>query len=219
MIKIAPSILAADFAAMGQEVASLQAAGADLVHVDVMDGRFVPNISLGQGMVQAIRRNTALPLDVHLMIEEPERYIGEFAAAGADVISIHAEATRHLHRALGLVREAGAKAGVVLNPATSPEALRYILDKVDLVLVMTVNPGFAGQKLVPATLGKITRLRRMLDENGYDNVRIEVDGNVSFENAVKMRAAGADLFVAGTSAVFREGGIEANMKKLLECIR
>ena len=200
MIKIAPSILAADFAAMGQEVASLQAAGADLVHVDVMDGRFVPNISLGQGMVQAIRRNTALPLDVHLMIEEPERYIGEFAAAGADVISIHAEATRHLHRALGLVREAGAKAGVVLNPATSPEALRYILDKVDLVLVMTVNPGFGGQAFIPQMLEKITCLRRMIDESGYA-IDLEVDGGIVAQTARQVAAAGANVLVAG-SAVF-----------------
>ena len=200
MIKIAPSILAADFAAMGQEVASLQAAGADLVHVDVMDGRFVPNISLGQGMVQAIRRNTALPLDVHLMIEEPERYIGEFVAAGADVISIRAEATRHLHRALGLVREAGAKAGVVLNPATSPEALRYILDKVDLVLVMTVNPGFGGQAFIPQMLEKIACVRRMIDESGYA-IDLEVDGGIVAQTARQVAAAGANVLVAG-SAVF-----------------
>lgn len=200
MIKIAPSILAADFAAMGQEVASLQAAGADLVHVDVMDGRFVPNISLGQGMVQAIRRNTALPLDVHLMIEEPERYIGEFAAAGADVISVHAEATRHLHRALGLVREAGAKAGVVLNPATSPEVLRYILDKVDLVLVMTVNPGFGGQAFIPQMLEKIAYVRRMIDESGYA-IDLEVDGGIDARTARQVTAAGANVLVAG-SAVF-----------------
>lgn len=200
MIKIAPSILAADFAAMGQEVASLQAAGADLVHVDVMDGRFVPNISLGQGMVQAIRRNTVLPLDVHLMIEEPERYISEFANAGADVISIHAEAARHLHRALGLIREAGAKAGVVLNPATSPEVLRYILDRVDMVLVMTVNPGFGGQAFIPQMLDKIVCVRQMIDKSGYA-VDLEVDGGIDAQTAKQVTAAGANVLVAG-SAVF-----------------
>ena len=215
---VSPSMMCADALNLGADAVKLTEAGVQYFHYDIMDGDFVPNFMLGPDVIKAVRKVSAVPADIHLMVKNPERHLHLFDLKPGDMVSVHQESTIHLQRTLAAIRAAGAQAAVALNPATPLCMIEDVLPDLDMVVVMTVNPGFAGQKLVPATLGKITRLRRMLDENGYDNVRIEVDGNVSFENAVKMRAAGADLFVAGTSAVFREGGIEANMKKLLECI-
>ncbi len=217
--KISPSVMCADFFDLKNCIRQFEESKIDMLHVDIMDGSFVPNYTLGTDFVKILKANTAIPLDIHLMVENPESKLDWFQLSPDDYVAVHCESTPHIHKAVAAVKNKGCRALAALNPGTPICALDNITDDIDGVLVMTVDPGFAGQKLVPATLGKITRLRRMLDENGYDNVRIEVDGNVSFENAVKMRAAGADLFVAGTSAVFREGGIEANMKKLLECIR
>ena len=219
MTAISASMLASNFARMGEEACRMQAAGADFLHMDVMDGRFVPNISFGADVIRAVRKVSAVPADIHLMVKNPERHLHLFDLRPGDVVSVHQESTVHLQRALSAIRAAGAKAAVALNPATPLCAIEDVLPDLDMVLLMTVNPGFAGQKLVPATLPKIARLRAMLDSAGYPQVRIEVDGNVSFENAVRMRQAGADLFVAGTSSVFREGGIHANMEKLLSCIQ
>ena len=216
---VAPSLLSADFNNLGRDIEMINESEAGMFHMDVMDGVFVPNISFGFPVIKAVSRLARKPLDVHLMIVKPQRYISQVRDCGAAIMNIHQEACIHLHRTVAAIHDAGMKAAVTLNPSTPVETLRDIVGDLDMVLLMTVNPGFAGQKLVPQTLAKITRLRKMLDESGYAHVRIEVDGNVSFENAVKMRAAGADLFVAGTSAVFREGGIEANMAKLLDCIR
>ncbi|MDH3519304.1 MAG: ribulose-phosphate 3-epimerase [Myxococcales bacterium] len=199
-LRIAPSILAADFGALRDELASVEAGGADWIHVDVMDGRFVPNITIGPLVVEAVRRCTSLPLDVHLMIVEPERYVEEFVRAGAATLSIHAETCPHLHRSVAQIREAGARASVVLNPATPAAAVEPILADVDQVLVMTVNPGFGGQKFIESTLPKIETLRRWVDERELD-VAIEVDGGIGPETIARAARAGADVFVAGT-AVF-----------------
>jgi ribulose-phosphate 3-epimerase len=198
VIKIAPSILSADFAALADDVARVEAGGADQLHVDVMDGRFVPNITIGPVVVAALRKRTRLPLDVHLMIVEPERYVAEFAQAGADAITVHAEATPHLQRVLAQVRELGVRAGVALNPSTSPAALEYVLDDLDLVLVMSVNPGFGGQKLIDTAYAKLRAVRRLV---GARAIEISVDGGVKVEHAAPLAAAGADTLVAG-SAVF-----------------
>jgi len=198
--RIAPSILAADFAVLGAELASIQAGGADWVHVDVMDGRFVPNLTIGPLIVEAVRRSTSLPLDVHLMIVEPERYVEEFVRAGASTVGIHAETCPHLHRSVAQIREAGARASVVLNPSTPAASIEFVLDDVDQVLVMTVNPGFGGQKFIEGMLGKIETLRRWIDDRGLD-VALEVDGGIGPETIVRAARAGADVFVAGT-AVF-----------------
>ncbi|HZF51832.1 MAG TPA: ribulose-phosphate 3-epimerase [Polyangiaceae bacterium] len=197
---IAPSILSADFGILRDEVRAVEAARADWIHVDVMDGRFVPNITIGPLVVRAVRAATKLPLDVHLMIVEPERYVAEFAKAGADRISVHVEASPHLHRTLQQIRAAGAKAGVVLNPHTSEEQIRHVLPDLDLVLVMSVNPGFGGQTFIPSALPKIAALRQMIDRAGLP-VEIEVDGGISKATSRSVIDAGASVLVAG-SAVF-----------------
>ena len=194
-MKIAPSILSADFAALGEEIARVEAAGADQLHVDVMDGRFVPNITIGPVVVAAIKKRTRLPLDVHLMIVEPERYLAEFARAGADALTVHAEACPHLHRTLGQIRELGARAGVALNPGTTPDVLEYVLDELDLVLVMSVNPGFGGQKFIPSAYAKISQLRTMLGSRPVD---VSVDGGVKLEHARPLAEHGATVLVAGS---------------------
>ena len=216
---VSPSMMCADALNLGADAVALEKAGVQYFHYDVMDGDFVPNFMLGPDVIKAVRKVSKVPADIHLMVKNPERHLHLFDLRAGDVVSVHQESTIHLPRTLAAIRQTGAQAAVALNPATPLCTIEDVLPDIDMVLLMTVNPGFAGQKLVPQTLAKITRLRKMLDESGYPHVRIEVDGNVSFENAVKMRAAGADLFVAGTSAVFREGGIEANMAKLLDCIR
>ena len=197
-VEIAPSILAADFASLGDAVRAVERGGAALLHVDVMDGHFVPNISIGVPVVASMHRATQLPLDVHLMIENPERYIPAFAQAGAAMISVHQEATAHLDRALSMIREHGCRAGAVVNPATPVSTLSEVLGAVDLVLVMSVNPGFGGQKFIPGTLHKIAELSRLRREHGY-RFRIEVDGGVGPENVAELVRAGADILVAGTS--------------------
>jgi ribulose-phosphate 3-epimerase len=197
-MKIAPSILSADFAALGEAIARVEAAGADQLHIDVMDGRFVPNITVGPVVVAAIRKRTRLPLDVHLMIVEPERYLADFAKAGADMLTVHAEACPHLQRTLGQIRELGAKAGVALNPGTPPGVLDYVLDDLDLVLVMSVNPGFGGQKFIPSAYAKIRQVRTMA---GARPLEVSVDGGVKLEHARPLAEHGASILVAG-SAIF-----------------
>ncbi len=197
---LAPSILSADFGRLDEEVRAVEAAGADWIHVDVMDGRFVPNITLGPVVVDAVRRATKLPIDVHLMIVEPERYVDDFRKAGADLISVHVEASPHLHRTLQHLRSIGARAGVVLNPHTSEEAIRHVLGDLDLILVMSVNPGFGGQSFIPGALPKLRALRSMIDKAGLD-VALEVDGGVGPATSGAVAGAGARVLVAG-SAVF-----------------
>jgi ribulose-phosphate 3-epimerase len=200
MIKVAASLLAADFLKIGAEIDRIADAGADWLHFDVMDGMFVPNISFGPAVLEAAVRSNRLPCDVHLMIESPERYVESFARAGAKVITVHAEATRHLHRALRQIRDLGCLAGVSLNPATPPDCLKYVLGDFDLALVMTVNPGFGGQKLIPAAVRKVGYIRRMLDEAGV-SAEIEVDGGVDLTTAPMIIRQGATMLVAG-SAMF-----------------
>lgn len=197
MVKIAPSILSADFSLLGREVKDVEQAGADYIHIDVMDGHFVPNITLGPLIVEAIRPVTSLHFDVHLMIENPEQYIQNFANAGADYISVHAEACKHLHRTIYQIKETGVRAGVVLNPATPVEMIRDVITDVDLVLLMTVNPGFGGQKFIPNVLKKIEQVRRWRDEQNL-SFEIEVDGGVNAETAKLCVEAGADVLVAGS---------------------
>jgi len=214
MVKIAPSILSADFSRLGEEIAAIEHGGADYVHVDVMDGHFVPNITIGPLVVEAARRSTALPLDVHLMIENPDRYIPQFAEAGADILTVHQEAVPHLHRTVQLIRSLGKKAGVSINPATPVSTLEVILDEVDLILVMSVNPGFGGQSFIPSALTKIEALRQLIDRRGLA-VELEVDGGVKADNIRQVAAAGADVFVAG-SAVFGTADYGATIALLKE---
>lgn len=205
---IAPSILSADFARLGEEVRALETAKADWVHVDVMDGRFVPNITLGPPIVAALRKVTKLPLDCHLMIVEPERYVDDFAKAGADVISVHVEACVHLHRTLSHIRSLGKRAGVVVNPSTSEEALKYVYDVADLVLVMSVNPGFGGQSFIESALPKIERIRKAIDASGRA-IDLQVDGGVNEGTAPRVVSAGANVLVAGNAVFSKPSYAEA----------
>ena len=199
-IKIAPSILSADFSRLGQEVKAVEKAGADSIHIDVMDGHFVPNITVGPLVVKAVKKVTDLPLDVHLMIENPDLYLDDFVKAGSDVITVHAETVTHLHRLLGAIRDAGVKAGVSLNPATPLITIEYVLHQLDMVLVMTVNPGFGGQAFIPEVVPKIRALREMLTQRGIA-ADIEVDGGITADNIAQAAQAGANVFVAG-QAIF-----------------
>lgn len=211
-ILIAPSILSADFARLGEEVAAVEKAGADWLHIDVMDGRFVPNITIGPPVVKALRRVTKLPLDVHLMIVEPENYVEAFAEAGADTITIHVEGCVHLDRTLNLIRSLGKRAGVTLNPSTSEDTLRYVIDVVDQILVMSVNPGFGGQSFIPEMLPKVAAIRRMIDASKR-NIDLEIDGGITKDTAPMAIAAGARVLVAG-NAVFNGGDYAAAIASL-----
>ena len=214
MIKIAPSILSADFSRLGEDVQAVDRAGADYIHVDVMDGHFVPNITIGPLVVEALRKVTNKPLDVHLMIENPDRYIPEFAKAGADIITVHQEAVPHLHRTVQLIKSLGKQAGVSLNPATPVETLDLILDELDLVLVMSVNPGFGGQAFIPSALDKIRALRQRITQRGLAT-ELQVDGGVKIDNIREVVAAGANVLVAG-SAVFNSDDYAATITALRE---
>lgn len=202
-VRIAPSILSADFARLGEEVRSIEAAGADWVHIDVMDGHFVPNLTIGPAVVKALRPHSALPFDVHLMISPVDHFLDAFAAAGADIITVHPEAGPHIHRSIQHIKSLGKQAGVSLNPATPAKMLDYLIDDIDLVLIMSVNPGFGGQSFITSQLRKIEAVRKMIDKSGRD-IRLEVDGGIDVNTAPLAIAAGADVLVAGT-ATFRGG--------------
>ena len=214
IVRIAPSILAADFARLGEEVARAEAAGADLIHVDVMDGHFVPNLTVGPAIVEALKRHTGLPLDVHLMIEQPDRYLDAFAEAGASMISVHVEVLPHLHRTLGRLRDLGVEAGVAVNPATPIGVLEDVAGQLDYVLVMSVNPGFTGQTFIPHSIGKVRAARALLAAAG-SAAAIEVDGGVDRTNAAALVDAGASILVAG-AAIFRTPDLARATRELRE---
>ncbi len=215
MIKLAPSILSADFARLGEQIDEVARAGADYIHVDVMDGHFVPNITIGAPVVASIRPVTSLPLDVHLMIEHPERYISQFVQAGADIITVHVEASPHLQSTIRLIKELGARAGVSLNPATPLVTVEEFLPHVDLVLIMSVNPGFGGQSFIPETLPRIANMRKILDDRGL-SAELEVDGGINADNAPDIVEAGANVLVAGNSIFRAEEGISRALQRLRE---
>jgi ribulose-phosphate 3-epimerase len=215
MIKLAPSILSADFARLGEQIDEVARAGADYIHVDVMDGHFVPNITIGAPVVASIRPVTSLPLDVHLMIEHPERYISDFVKAGADIITVHVEASPHLQGTIQAIKELGVKAGVSLNPPTPLGAVEEFLPHVDLVLIMSVNPGFGGQSFIPETLPRIANMRKLLNDRGL-SAELEVDGGINADNAPDIAKAGADVLVAGNSVFRAEEGISGAIQRLRE---
>ena len=212
MKKVSPSILSADFTRLGEEITAVEKAGADYLHIDVMDGHFVPNITIGPLVVKAVRPVTDMPFDVHLMISQPDLYIEEFVKAGANIISVHAEATRHLHRTLGFIRSCGAKAAVALNPATPISVLDHVLTQLDMVLIMTVNPGFEAQKFIPEMTSKIQSLKEKIDKLGLD-IEIEVDGGINHETIKPVSFAGADVFVAG-SAIYHSKDYAETIQEL-----
>ncbi|MBI3245779.1 MAG: ribulose-phosphate 3-epimerase [Deltaproteobacteria bacterium] len=217
-VKIMPSVLSANFCRLEQDIKAVEEAGADGIHLDVMDGRFVPNITIGPFIVEAVRKTTTLPLDVHLMIVEPEKYIGDFVKAGADIISVHQEACPHLHRTIQLIKDAQKQAGVVLNPGTPLSTLEEALGDLDLILLMSVNPGFGGQKFIAASIEKVRRLRHILNER-HSQAILEIDGGIDPDTAPQVVAAGATMLVAG-SAVFRaQGGPGAGLRSLRESLR
>lgn len=214
MIKIAPSILSANFIKLGEEIKAAEEAGVDMLHIDIMDGHFVPNITIGPFIVESIRQVTSLPLDVHLMIEEPDTYLRDFIKAGADYVTVHLEASVHLHRTVQLIKETGVKAGVSLNPATPVWSLEHILPDIHLVLLMSVNPGFGGQKFIPQAIDKIRILKKFIEEKGLRTL-IEVDGGINIDNAKDVASAGADILVMG-SAFFHSGNYKEIMKRVKE---
>jgi len=218
--KISPSLMCADICALSETLETFEKNGVEYLHIDIMDGHYVPNFTLGTDYCRQLRKHTDIHLDIHLMVEHPESKLDWFDVVPGDYVSVHWETTPHLQRVLAQLRLKGAKTMVAINPATPVECLREVLDDLDGILIMSVNPGFAGQKMVPAALDKIRRTRKWLDDLGYGHVEIEVDGNVSLENATKMRAAGADIFVAGTASLFKEGLVtEERLKALRQAIR